>query len=765
MLKVRYTVILLFGMCASAFPKENMPLIWNIATNVGTFLGRSSYLDDIKTKILNGPLVMTGPSGIGKTSLVGEYARRNHKRYQVVWLFNLSKGMDEQMTELAHKLHAYKGHKPPLVFKKGEDAASYVKTTLRLATFSWLLIFDNAPTLHAATEYIPETHGQKNKHALVTSLSSRNSNNLLTLSHFTDKEAHQFLAHYLPNAEQKDLKLLASTLENHPLAMYQAALYIKSTPGMDIPAYVEYFTKHKDEYWRSEKIALGNQPLLYTAIKMSIDRLQKESPDDYTLLVALSLLDTSHLDHAVIQKAYMSLNNGQMGGFGEILDTALISQGEGKVYKIHDYVRDVILSSANKETLKKAASVDASLFLSLFPENIEDCVDVFEKTPGLAAHLKKLVDHMDLAPSNDIFGVALRLFYYTDVIARDYAFAHPFSTKLKGYIDENLTLDPYLAGVFYSWYGDAKIVPAGVDAAIAEFKRADDFFKKADSEQARYGRVMLLANNLGFFLHYKGDIAAAEACLQEAKRLQSGHEAVLPQTAIYELEAVLAQDRGEYTKAIDVLNNELSLIKDDAVLMKSLGHFAKSLKASALLKLATQRAYDKKPDEASSLYREAHAVSLDARKHAVDSLDGKEDEEVVARTLLYLSQSESALGEFHKAEATAKKAITILDAFYGSPHRRQAVAHMALGDAYMGQKRYKEGLGEYRAAEALFDKISSHKSFDDLSELYLKIVKASIHLNDKEKVQIYQAKHKEAFSTDHPRYFEMIKESKKANLL
>jgi len=38
-------------------------------------------------------------------------------------------------------------------------------------------------------------------------------------------------------------------------------------------------------------------------------------------------------------------------------------------------------------------------------------------------------------------------------------------------------------------------------------------------------------------------------------------------------------------------------------------------------------------------------------------------------------------------------------------------------------------------------------------------------LNDRERVHIYQAKHKQTFSTDHPRYFEMIKESKKANLL
>ncbi|MFN7364610.1 MAG: tetratricopeptide repeat protein [Alphaproteobacteria bacterium] len=740
-------------------------MIWNVPAEQSPFFGRSSYLDDIKTKISDGTLVIMGLSGIGKTSLAEEYARRNHKKYQVVWRFNLSKEMDEQMTALAHKLHVYQGNKTALVLKSKEDAGAHVKNLLRTAAFSWLLIFDNAPNVLAATEYLPETHGQKNKHTLVTSLSGRHSDNMITVTHFTDGEAASFLAHYLPNAEQKDIKLLASTLENHPLAMYQAALYIKSTPGMDIPAYVEYFTKHKDEYWRSEKLALGNQPLLYTAIKMSIDRLQKESPEDYTLLVALSLLETSHLDRDIIQKAYRALNDGQMGGFGKILDVALISQGENEVYKIHDYVRDVILKTAPQETLRKAATLDANMFRVLFPENIEDCMDVFEKIPGLSAHMKKLVDHMDLAPSNEMVGVALRLFYYADFIERDFSFTHPLSEKLKIIVDRNSSLDPYLSGVFYNLSGTSKVFAQGVDAAIIDLKRADEFLKKADPVKVRYERVMLLANNLGFFLHWKGDIAAADACLQEAKILQKGHEEIFPQTAICELEAALAMDRGTPEKAIGFMDTELALLKKDPTTYRVDGHFAKSLKGCALLKLADLKECDKKFEEAASLRREAHTVSLDAFKHAVDSADGNDDAEIVGRTLLYLSQSESALGDFHKAEASAKKVLTIFQKEYGTPNRRQAVAHMALGDAYMGQKRHKEALMEYMAAERIFDKISSHKAFDDLSELYLKIVKAYVPFKDREKVWIYHMKHREIFPLDHLRYYQIVRESKKVHLL
>lgn len=60
--------------------------------------------------------------------------------------FYLSKEKDEQMTALAHKRHNYQGDKTPFVLKSKEIAPSRVKNLLRTAAFSWLLIFNVAPT-------------------------------------------------------------------------------------------------------------------------------------------------------------------------------------------------------------------------------------------------------------------------------------------------------------------------------------------------------------------------------------------------------------------------------------------------------------------------------------------------------------------------------------------------------------------------------------------------------------------------------------------
>lgn len=747
MLKAFLLVVML---CSTLQAKSARPVLWNVPAHGAAFFGRSIYVKEIQEKIRVGPVVVTGPSGVGKTALTHAYAKSFHGRYQVVWVFEPTKGMEKQMIQFAHKLHALKGKGKTLEIKTKEDAAHYVKTALRLSTFSWLLMFDGAASFAQVADYLPETHGQQGKHVLVSSLSGRTDGGVVNLKTLTDPEAATFLKHYLVSASDADIALLAKTLENHPLAMLQAASYIKATPGMGVPAYVAFFTKNKDAFWKSEQKALGDQPLLYTAIKMSIDKLKVQSPEDYTLLVAVSMLNTSKIERSLIEKDYAALSSGDMAGFGKILDVALILQEEKDAYKIQDYVRDVILKTADKDTLKTAANLNAKVFLAMFPEKIEDCVEVFEKNPGLSNHMKKLLDHMDLMPKGTAFNLGLRLFYYSEVIARDYEFATLFGEKLKLFINSDSASDPYLSGVFHSWYGDSKLTGGTVDSSLEEFRIADAFFKKADPDLARYERAMLLANNLGFYLHWKGDLEAADKHLQEAKALQEGHNEILPQTAIYELEAILDQDRGHFEKSIQVIDKELSLLEKDPVLMRSIGHFAKSLKVCSLVKLGK--------------FDEAYELGQDAYKHAVASSDNDENADVVGRVCVYLAQAQNGLGKYKDAEKTAIKAIKNIDKHLEGTHqiRRQGVAHMALGDAYMGQKKYKEALAQYKYAQDVFTRISSHLSFDDMSELYLKFVNLGIATKDEMTVRTYEGLHRKHFPIDYDRYIVLSSNAMKA---
>ncbi|MBA4118905.1 MAG: hypothetical protein C0514_08445 [Candidatus Puniceispirillum sp.] len=391
--------------------KTHQQVLWNVPISHTSFWGRKAQLIELEQKLTKGPVVVTGLSGIGKSRLAFTYAKKHAHTYKLVWVFDASQGMDKQMIDFANKLYASQNKGKMGSFARAEEASHYAKTLLRTCAFSWLLIFDGAASFAKVEETIPETFQTKDKHVLVSSLSDKGASGVLRLEALSDAEAHEFLKHYLKDASDGDIKHLATVLANHPLAMVQAANYINATPGMDVDAYIAFFTKSKKEYWASESKALQGQSLLFTAIKMSIDKLKEASPKDYMALVALCMLNTHEIDRPMIGKIYAQLTQGDMAGFGKIMDVALISKSDTNTYAVHDYVRDVVLATADRATLKEAATLDARIFLSLLPEKIEDCVGVFEKDPALVGHLKGLMSHMDLMQKNDAFAVGVRLFY------------------------------------------------------------------------------------------------------------------------------------------------------------------------------------------------------------------------------------------------------------------------------------------------------------------------------------------------------------------
>ena len=287
--------------------------------------------------------------------------------------------MNEQMMDFAHKIHGLKNNVKPLEIKSKQDAAHYVKTALRLSTFSWLVIFDNAASFAAVSQILPETHGQKDKHVLISSLSSKDAPNVIRLDTLTAQEALEFLRGNLKNNADTDLAMLAQALGNHPLALTQAVAYIKATPGMAVPAYVAFFTKNKNAFWKSEQKALGGHPLLYTAIKMSIDKLKNEHPSEYPLLVFLAMGNTAKLDQPLVEKWFLAHKEGDMAGFGALLETSLVTpsgtQNKNDFFKIHDYVRDVILHDASKEDKILAADQGTKIYQEMLSAKVQERLD------------------------------------------------------------------------------------------------------------------------------------------------------------------------------------------------------------------------------------------------------------------------------------------------------------------------------------------------------------------------------------------------------
>lgn len=732
--------------CTSVFARETLPILWNVPHESDAYYGRNEDLKDAKERIRRNPLLVTGRSGIGKTSFAFHYARSNAQEYQVVWVLNASKGIEDQIIDFANKLSSLAEKK--LSFKKYEEALDYLKTHLRLSSFGWLLIIDNAPSLQSVVELVPETHGARNKHILITSLSSEESSQTLRLDALKNKEAWAFLAHHLPTANSLDIECLANLLENHPLAMLQAASYIKATPSMDIKEYISFFNENKKKYWVSEEKALkeSTHPLLYKAIKVSLDQLKENSPESYNVFSFLCLLDTQKMNKFLVEKAYQ-VSSADPAEFKRLLSLSLIMQDtsfdRNLSYKIQEYTKDVVLYSLSPDDLKNASILGLKLFKSLLAGNVMQAAQTFQKYPSLRIHLMYFLSQADLMSGDDVLEMGVKLFYYTYYFLRDESACLEISEMLKPYVRSGKISQLSYLVLYQSLDSYMTALKQNVPTALKELRLAKaqlETFSKSDQSRI----LAEVITPAAYFSYLQGDMAALKASLLELNKPLRPEEEI-KETFIEELTLYYIEDKGKIKKALECADQILLSKKKSTTLQIEIA------KTILLIK-------DKKYEEAYNLTQHIEKL-LKSENIALET-------ETWARLLMARAFAQTFLHQGKLAEHNAKKAIDALTKVcMGREKKRlQAFAHTILGGVYQEQKRYKEALAEYTYAERIYAKVCTHKNFDDMSDLYHRFVTLGILMNDINVVKKAIFSHKESFDTLHPRYLEMTKLTLKAGL-
>ncbi|WP_147449348.1 FxSxx-COOH system tetratricopeptide repeat protein [Actinomadura pelletieri] len=126
------------------FPRR-VPRVRKVSAPQRVFVGRTDVLADLRVKLRDGrgsgrPVVLTGPSGIGKSSIAAEYAARFACDYDLIWWIG-AKEVRQARAELARLL-------PRL--KIDADATAHDAVAVALDALSegdhgpWLLIYDAA---------------------------------------------------------------------------------------------------------------------------------------------------------------------------------------------------------------------------------------------------------------------------------------------------------------------------------------------------------------------------------------------------------------------------------------------------------------------------------------------------------------------------------------------------------------------------------------------------------------------------------------------
>jgi hypothetical protein len=244
-----------------------VPILWFVPPPNLNFIGRQELIQCLDNR-LESPIVastvgntgetsiqaLVGPGGFGKSQIAKHFAHKYRNRYQIVWWFNADSNMDEQFHFLARSLNE-KFHssincdflEPSQIIRKTLDILRQIA--------DWLLIFDGVQDVIPMDDIpIQQTHSRG--HVIITARNKNICTNPIQVPKYTHAEALDFLAAIIPSvasSEKEYMDNLAEELEEHPLALAQAAAYIQHT-GASISRYLDLFTSQRSELWKREKV-------------------------------------------------------------------------------------------------------------------------------------------------------------------------------------------------------------------------------------------------------------------------------------------------------------------------------------------------------------------------------------------------------------------------------------------------------------------------------------------------------------------------------
>ena len=221
---------------------------------------------------------------MGKTQLVTEYAYRYAGEYEVVWWLRA-----EEPATLASDYNLL-ARELVLPESSATDQSAIVRAVQRWLRQQqrWLLVFDNTLDPSAPSSYLPQGGGG---HVFIT---SRNPGfgslaRQVSVQPLTLEEATQFILRRTGQLDETSAADLAAALGELPLALEQAAAYIKTT-GRSLSEFLQLFRQRQGELLRRGPPPVDYSATVATTWELAFQEVQKASPRAVDLLYLCAFL-------------------------------------------------------------------------------------------------------------------------------------------------------------------------------------------------------------------------------------------------------------------------------------------------------------------------------------------------------------------------------------------------------------------------------------------------------------------------------------------
>jgi hypothetical protein len=772
------------------FASEKLiPIVWNAPPSNDYFVGRQKELQEL-TETINKhhKAVIVGAGGVGKTQLAKKYVHNNYHNYEIIWWFDMARNIDDQLNSLAHQLNKSYISNVIDIDKISINAVLLnIKNILRTTDKSWLIVFDNAKSIDLIKDYIPESHNKLNRDILITTRNSNETLPALYLKNFTQEESSQFLSQTTGISDLSNLFKLSELLGFYPLALAQAAAYIKAN-SMNITEYISLYNNDPYHLWRSEKLLLQfgddyfdlNKSTIETTINLNLQNLKNESPTALEIIEVISLIKVALIPEYLLKdfiKANKIYDDEEYKTAVRALKKhSLVEEqekGGKKYYRTHDLVKKIIrkhLADSRKTStyfhnhgeidqsrLEDSYKIVLKVMCSYLNKPWGEMVNFINQNTELVniANILAFSAYKDKVTDPILAELMISLLEHNNMIFHiksNYKTYQELAEALYNLLEvKNVSLPLVLQARYYfnSIYAD--YIYSSQKATDKHEQKLIELLSLLDERPEFLEERFLSLINMAEFCYFKGDVTQGIYYIDKAYSFLEKITNPNYQAQFWYAITWLHMEKGDYQKVNEYIKTFFNITKYNKNYPIHL--YAMNLRASVNFHLNN--------------LKESHYWAKECYKASVNFFQS-DISNVAAESLITLARYYKSSKDYTKALENIQKAIDVLNVIFDNHEidPSQAVAHTLLGEIYEAQQQYKKSYDEYCFAERYYIKLykNNFSNIHEISKLFANFTILGIKIHDKILMKRYFTKLVENFSYKNPATKRVVDELSKKQI-
>jgi tetratricopeptide (TPR) repeat protein len=656
-------------------------------------------------------LVITGFGGVGKTRILSEYANRKQKAYKhIIWFNAISAdNVREEIFQFALK------NKLIVETEKDYNYIYYVFKKWMKENEEWLFLLDNVEHREDIKAFFDFDETLKGKrHILISSRNKDEFSNIqtITIDIFEIEESREFLKSHTNKTPDDYADKIANLLGGLPLALEQAAAYIKE----ENESYKGYYELlEKDTISVLEKKHLSHTESIGATWNISMQRIKSKATKELLNLCAFFAPDNIHCQWFIdaIDVLPDELRRNGLSDFTEIKKDlkaySLVRIDNTDKVSMHRLLQDVVKNAMNDN--KSWMYVDA-------------CVRIFDKQISFDFSNNKYRETFtEMTP---------HILSITAICEQ--------SGKREDIED---------VASFYNFLGYGYTELANYEVALEYYQKAIDIREKKIGKE--HIDTAMVYNNIAAVYDDLGNYSKAQEYYQWAVDIYEKFDKKHPDTAsAYDNIGLTYSKQGYYDRALECCDKALAIREkiygkehyDTALSCTKLGeiyeiqgNYTKSLKKHLKALSIFEKVLGKEHLDIAVAYNhigivyteqgkyakslEYHKLSLEIREKIL----GKEHPDV-AISYSNIGGVYDEQGDCEKALEYHEKALFIYENVFGKEHPDIATIYNNLGGVYAEQNNFDKALEHYQKALNIRKKIfndihtDTATSYNNIGEVY-----------------------------------------------